>query len=290
MPTTLSRNTAECIAPYFDDLLARLEKGDASVRTAFGRHVHWGFWPEPERADGTAQDYAIAAERLCQLVCDAAAITDGNRILDVGCGFGGTIASLNERFHNLDMIGVNIDARQLDRAARTVIPQNGNRIRFVRGDACALDVPPASFDVVLAVECIFHFGSRADFFRGAGRALRPGGHLALSDFVPPREAVATLAAHDPAKDEATRITYGQINVSCSAEEYARLADQAGMTLGTSRDVTDGTMPTYVFLQSDLRTRPDRQTARVHARATSRIEIACRAGLLKYTILSFTRRS
>jgi cyclopropane fatty-acyl-phospholipid synthase-like methyltransferase len=290
MQTTLARDAAESVAPYFDDLLARLEKGDATARTAFGRHVHWGFWPDPQRADGTAQDYAAAAERLCRLVCDAAHIADGMRILDVGCGFGGTIASLNEGFHNLDMTGVNIDPRQLARAARTIVPQNGNRIRFVEADACALDFAPGSFDAVLAVECIFHFGSRTEFFRGAARALRPGGHLALSDFVPPPDALAALAARDPGQDEATRITYGRINVSCALDDYRRLAEQVGMTLTASRDVTDGTMPTYAFLQSDLRTRPDRQTARIHARATSRIEIACRVGLLKYTVLAFTRRS
>jgi cyclopropane fatty-acyl-phospholipid synthase-like methyltransferase len=36
--------------------------------------------------------------------------------VDVGCGFGGTIASLNEHFSDLQLTGVNIDLRQLDRA------------------------------------------------------------------------------------------------------------------------------------------------------------------------------
>ena len=126
------------VAPYFDVLLQRLEDGDARACAAFGRHVHWGWWPEPERADGSPEDYAAAAERMCRKVCDAAGISDGMRVLDVGCGFGGTIASLNEHFTGLDLVGVNIDARQLERAARTVRPANGNRIRWVEADACAV--------------------------------------------------------------------------------------------------------------------------------------------------------
>lgn len=278
------------VAPYFDDLLARLGAGDATARAAFARHVHWGYWPEPQRATGSADDYAAAAERLCRLVCDAAEVSDGMRILDVGCGLGGTLASLNERFADLDLIGVNIDPRQLERAADTVKPQHGNRIRFALADACRLDFPPGSFDVVLAVECIFHFDRRSDFFSGAARALKPGGRIALSDFVPPREALPALTEHDPGKDEATRVTYGKVNVLCPLEEYRELADRAGLTLTHHRDITAGTIPTYAFLQSDYRSRPDRKTARVYARATSRLEIACQLGLLTYSILAFTRHA
>src|SRR5438034_5931485 len=42
-------------------------------------------------------------------------------------------------------------------------------------DACALPFPDASFDRVLAVECIFHFPSRLRFLKEAARVLKPGG-------------------------------------------------------------------------------------------------------------------
>ena len=45
----------------------------------------------------------------------AAGIADGQHILDVGCGFGGTVASLNENFSRVHLLGVNIDERQLER-------------------------------------------------------------------------------------------------------------------------------------------------------------------------------
>src|SRR5687768_13614866 len=96
------------VAPYFDVLLERLDEGDARACTAFGRHVHWGWWPDPDQASGTPEDYAAAAERMCHKVCAAAGVGEGMRVLDVGCGLGGTIASLNERFSDLDMVGVNI--------------------------------------------------------------------------------------------------------------------------------------------------------------------------------------
>jgi cyclopropane fatty-acyl-phospholipid synthase-like methyltransferase len=288
MATAEPTGTASEVAPYFDVLLSRLEAGDRRATEAFGRHVHWGYWPDPDAADGTPADYAAAAERLCRRVCDAAGVCDGMRILDVGCGLGGTVASLNERFRNLDLVGVNIDPRQLERAAHTVRMGNGNRVRWVEADACRLP-DLGTFDAVLAVECIFHFDSRADFFAGVARALAAGGRLALSDFVPPPEALSTLRQHDPGADQATRQTYGRVNVLCPLEEYRTIAAGAGMTLTTASDLTAGTMPTYTFLRDDLRAQPGKAVP-VHAKATARLEVACRAGLLTYSVLAFTKRA
>jgi SAM-dependent methyltransferase len=274
--------------PYFDVLFSRFQNQDPEATIAFGRHVHWGYWDDPATANGTAADYAQAAERLCQRVCDAGSIRDGLRILDVGCGFGGTIASLNERYTGLDMVGLNIDRRQLDRAAELVHPANGNRVAWVEADACRLPFPADSFDVVLAVECIFHFPSRAAFFAEASRVLRRPGKMALSDLVPAEDAVPLLQAFNPAADRATRETYGQIDVLCSAAAYEQLGYTAGLSLDGNEDISVHTLPTYPFLRKDLTVWEDKDAARAFDRATAQLEKACRYGLLHYSILSFRK--
>jgi ubiquinone/menaquinone biosynthesis C-methylase UbiE len=73
-------------------------------------------------------------------VTEAGRVRDGMRVLDCGCGFGGTIASPNERFSGLDLVGLNIDARQLEVAERKVEAAPGNSVSFLQGDACELPV------------------------------------------------------------------------------------------------------------------------------------------------------
>lgn len=271
--------------PYFDFLLGRLEAGDERFAEAFGRHVHWGYWPRGQRADGSPADFALAAERLCHSVCDAGSVADGRKILDAGCGFGGTIASLNARFSGVELIGLNIDPRQLERAATRVLPRPENRIRWLAADACALPLPDGSLDAVLAVECIFHFPSREEFFRGCARVLRPGGRLALSDFVPTRALQTLLRRFGGTVSPTASLmaaTYGPTDSTCGLADYRALAKRLGFDLVEDFDITRGTLPTYSFVAGLYGA-----IGATHAvQATRTIGWLSRLGLLRYRVMAF----
>ena len=285
-PETLPGNDPP---PYFDVLFARIQENDPSTLSAFGRHLHWGYWDEPEGADGSADDYAVAAERLCQLVCDAGQIQDGMHVLDCGCGFGGTIASLNERFSDCEFTGVNIDQRQLDRGREKVLPENGNKIDFKLANACDLPFEAEQFDVVLAVECIFHFPSREEFFEQAVRVLKPGGRLSICDFIPPEHVLPYLeAGFNPLHDDATQKSYGRIDVQYTTDRYRELGEKTGLTLDYDYDMTPNTLPTYPFLRSHMQGWRDAQLADDFDKATAMLQKASAKGMLQYKILSFKK--
>jgi ubiquinone/menaquinone biosynthesis C-methylase UbiE len=265
--------------PYFDILLEELNQGNHEITQAFGRHVHWGYWDNPALADGSVKDFAKAAEDLCQRVCNAGKVKEGLGVLDVGCGFGGTIASLNERFSNMQLVGLNIDERQLIRARKEVQSLNGNQINFVQGDACQLPFEDSSFDVVLAVECIFHFSSREQFFQEVRRVLRPKGILALSDFVP--LPITIIWYQLMLNKSSVYRTYGYVDSSYTLNKYRNLAKSTGFLRLQEENITVNTLPTYSVVK---RLQGGTEVAKI----TALQERLSRLGLSRYMILSFVK--
>ncbi len=267
--------------PYFDMLLDSFEKGNADVTKAFGNHVHWGYWENPNKADGSIDDFALAAENLSQRVCDAGGAKDGLKILDCGCGFGGTISSLNNRFSPVQLFGLNIDARQLERAREKVKPQRGNTIEFVQGDACQLPFADNSFDLVLAVECIFHFPSRDRFFQEANRVLKPGGKLSICDFVPRSIALPFSPLLGVFMQSSVENFYGNVNSTCPLSQYRKIAKETGFTSIVEEDITANTIPTYQVLDKVM---TEEESKGVNKGA----EWLARLNIMRYLILAFQK--
>ena len=268
--------------PYFDPILERLRQGDPEYIATSGRHVHWGYWPEPRATLRTAEDFARAQEAMSVHLCDRAGIRDGQAVLDAGCGFGGTLDSLNERLEQMTLRGINIDERQLERARQQVIARPGNSVSFVLGDACRLPFADASFDHVLAVECIMHFPDRLRFLEEARRVLRPGGRLTVSDFCPIVGLPAALTRLLAFLNAAVTRTYGPSNVLTTRSGYASLGRRAGFASVAGEDITANTLPTYPIVRRLIRQGIGWETDWV----TAGIEWLSRARLLRYLILSF----
>lgn len=270
--------------PYFDLLLAQLEQENAKLELAFGRHVHWGYWSEPPQGVVSPKDFAQAAENLSKEIYFAANTKNNQRILDVGCGFGGTVASLNENFSGMELIGLNIDIRQLLRAQEKIKARPGNVIYFEAADACALPFPDQSFDVVLAVECIFHFAQRSQFFAEVWRVLKPGGRFAFSDFVS-QDFFSPLMAFSSGWPF-SRGFFGHCNLQYTLTQYRSLAQAMGFKERMEKDITENTLPTYAFLRAlgkELRIKDPSSKLE-----TWIAEWASRLGLLRYRVFSFEK--
>jgi len=232
--------------PYFDYIFKQIEEGGDERTQAINKHVHWGYWDSPSAATLTVEDYVQAQERLNHQLFELASLSNGSSILDVGCGLGGTISLLNDMLANAKLTGLNIDPRQLDYARQTVTPCSNNEITFIEGDACQLPFADNQFDQVFAVECIFHFSSRKQFFAEVKRVLKEDGKLVISDYVP-YWFLRPMGALMSSRRFEQYSPYGYTNMNITLGSYRRLAKANQMRM-IGKNVSVNVQPTYDFLE------------------------------------------
>ena len=269
--------------PYFDLLIDERQAGGETGQL-WERQVHWGYWEEPKSAAGTRADYFAAMEHMNGVLLKAGKVVDGQRLLDVGCGFGGTIQQINAGNSGMHLTGLNIDARQLAAAETQTEAANGNHIAWVEGDACQLPFEDNSFDRVLAVECAFHFPSRERFLAEAARVLKPGGYLAVSDFVATMPVFGKTPIWTVIRSRIAK-SYGTLG-SLPLRSYKSMGKRAGLELAANRNIRKNTLPTYPFLIQFFREQGSADAQKVMIVGTRWMKWLSKMGLIQYQVYTF----
>ena len=126
-------------------------------------------------------DYAVfeylRSAKVLQAL-DRAGVAVEGRVLDAGCGGGGTALSLAEE--SAFAVGLDLEARFADAGTRLAAEKRIANAAFVQGDGERLPFRDGVFDLVFSHSVIEHVAQAEGYLRECHRVLRPGGVLYLS--------------------------------------------------------------------------------------------------------------
>jgi SAM-dependent methyltransferase len=109
----------------------------------------------------------------------SAAIGDGDRVLDIGCGTGQTTLLASRAATSGSALGVDLSSQMLNYARRRAADEGIDNALFEQADAQIHPFEAATFDVAISNTGATFFGDLVTGFDNVGRALRPGGRLAV---------------------------------------------------------------------------------------------------------------
>ena len=151
---------------------------DKLLERLWGEHIHLGFYaPGKKNIDFREAKVQFVHKLVKWSGLDQ--LPKGSRILDVGCGIGGSSRILAKHY-GFNVTGITISPAQVKRA-RELTPSALN-CNFQVMDALDLKFEDGTFDAVWSVEAGAHMNDKVKFADEMLRTLRPGGYLALADW------------------------------------------------------------------------------------------------------------
>ena len=177
---------------------AQLKRGIASFydessslwESIWGEHMHHGYYDAGSAGSLTLEEHRSAQVRMIDEVLDwATAAEDAgpravSRVLDVGCGVGGSTRHIVRRFGSDLGCGITLSPYQAERATQITqeeseLNPSGSEFRFQVADALDQPFDDASFDLIWSLESGEHMPDKAKFMSELYRVAKPGARIIL---------------------------------------------------------------------------------------------------------------
>lgn len=223
-------------AEYYDDA----NVSDFYEQCWGGEDIHIGLY-----ATGK-ETVAEASAAMTRHLLAAAGIEAGMQVLDIACGFGGTLRTLARS--GCRAKGIDISENCVERARRANAEAGlEDKIDVEVGDFHDIDSPPDSWDAVVCQEAVIHSPDRPAVFAEVHRVLRPGGIFALSDILTGENADLTRV----------KAAFSRIGSRAGAtvSDYRRMAEDAGFEVFHVEERADDIRTHYDKL-ADALAQPD----------------------------------
>ncbi|MGD0795358.1 MAG: methyltransferase domain-containing protein [Dehalococcoidales bacterium] len=225
MSSNLSKDAITAKVSHFYDL------GSPLYLEVYGENIHDGYYVTGKESRREAQ------ENLTRYIAGKARIKEGSRILDVGCGMGGSSIWLATNL-KAKTVGITISPAQVE-IARKLAKERKADSSFLLMDAENMHFP-GTFDVMWVVASSTHFQDQKKFVKSATALLDRGGKFVVFDWMS-NESVADIKNDRHLKPVAEGMLLYSL---CSINSYLKWFIQAGYRITCSEDITGRTIQTW----------------------------------------------
>jgi len=129
-----------------------------------------------------ARTLAQAEEAMLELCAQRAGVADGQRILDLGCGWGSLSLWLAERHPRAQVVGLSNSNGQREFIMARARERGLANLTVVTGNVVEHEFEPGRFDRVLSIEMFEHMRNYEQLLAKVARWLAPGGELFVHVF------------------------------------------------------------------------------------------------------------
>ena len=124
-----------------------------------------------------------AEEAMLALYGERAQLADGQRILELGCGWGSLTLWMAERYPNARITGVSNSRTQREHILGQAAARGLGNVEIITTDVNRLELPEGAFDRVVSIEMFEHMRNYRTLLGNIARWLAPGGQLFVHIFV-----------------------------------------------------------------------------------------------------------
>lgn len=154
------------------------------VEYYWGEHIHLGYYSKEEKYRKKPlreAQYAFIDEMMKFGGIDPR-IDSEAKVLDVGCGFGGTSRYLARKLGpKAEVTGITLSSSQVRRASELAEEQKTPNAKFMVEDALQMaNFEDNTFDIVWACESGEHMPDKKEYIEQMMRVLKPGGKFVLA--------------------------------------------------------------------------------------------------------------
>mmetsp|Transcript_17996 Transcript_17996/g.24933 ORF Transcript_17996/g.24933 Transcript_17996/m.24933 type:complete len:376 (+) Transcript_17996:67-1194(+) len=159
---------------------------DGILEYYWGEHIHLGYYTKEEMEAGYKKKNFIEAkydfiDEMMKLGGISPHLDAGAKVLDVGCGVGGTSRYLAKALGpKADVTGITLSPNQVKRATELAKEQDVPNAKFTVMNALEMDFPDNSFDIVWACESGEHMPDKEAYINEMMRVLKPGGKYVMA--------------------------------------------------------------------------------------------------------------